>query len=252
MTLEPTPFDPPIVCIFHHYDIGDQSVYVSPRDASAPPTLRAALYCQIMCEEWFGEDRTLSNRALAALLVQLYGHRHCPPMPTAAVIDMHSDREALICGNEAYLELLTDPSLVRDGLREVMTPYVQLPEDDPRAVRILHHFDIGDQTVFVSPRDDSALPAVRAALYCQFKCEEWFGDEATLSNLGVASLLVQFYGYQQCARSCTAATVDMHLEREALTLVCAGDPSSRELKADPSLFREGLRDAMKPFVEFDA
>src|SRR5690606_41186437 len=39
-----------------------------------------------------------------------------------------------------------------------------------------------------------ALPI--SALYCEFKCEEWFGADKMLTNLGIGSLLVTFYGFQ--------------------------------------------------------
>jgi hypothetical protein len=112
-------------------------------------------------------------------------------------------------------------------------------------VRIRHYYDVGDQDVFVFPTGASAPDTRRAALYCQFKCEEWFGEVSMLSNLGVAALLVAFYGHQQAPRFMDAPTVDMHEDREAL----ACDESAwRELVADPALAREGLQAAMKPYV----
>jgi hypothetical protein len=66
-----------------------------------------------------------------------------------------------------------------------------------------------------------------------------------LSNLGVAALLVVFYGHQQAPRFMAAPTVDMHDDREA---VACDVGALRALVADPALAREGLRAAMKPYV----
>ena len=63
-----------------------------------------------------------------------------------------------------------------------------------------------------------------------------------LTNLGVASLLVTFYGYQHAAETNICTTIDMHHDR---------DSSCRDLLSfmnEPSLHREGLRDVMSPHV----
>ena len=111
--------------------------------------------------------------------------------------------------------------------------------------RIFHAMDLEDFSVFVAPKD-GAPDTRRAALYCQFKAEEWFGDEVMLSNLGVASLLVQFYSHEQAPRLRDLRPewfIDLYGDREA---VC-GRPW-RELMADQSLARQGLKRAMHPFL----
>jgi hypothetical protein len=113
-----------IVRIRHYYDVGDQDVFVFPTGASAPDTRRAALYCQFKCEEWFGEVCMLSNLGVAALLVAFYGHQQAPRLMDAPTVDMHEDREALICNSNAWRELVADPALAREGLQAAMKPYV--------------------------------------------------------------------------------------------------------------------------------
>lgn len=111
--------------------------------------------------------------------------------------------------------------------------------------RIFHAMDLGDFSVYVAPKD-GAPDTRRAALYCQFKAEEFFGDEVMLSNLGVASLLVQFYDHEQAPRLPDLHPewlIDLYGDREA---VC-GRPL-RELMADQSLARQGLKRAMHPFL----
>lgn len=107
---------------------------------------------------------------------------------------------------------------------------------------IKHHYDIGDQQVFVR-RISGDVDPVQAAVYMQFMCEDWFGEPKILTNLGVASLLVAFYGFQQAAATPLCTEIDMYFEREQR----CGD-IYRALIADTSLHREGLRDAMAPHV----
>lgn len=109
--------------ISHRYDIGDQAVYINRREGDVDAK-RAALYCQFMCEEWFGGGSILTNLGIAALLVAFYGFRHTASVPDEACtsIDMYSDREAA-CG-DLYFELMKDESLRRDGLKEYMAPHI--------------------------------------------------------------------------------------------------------------------------------
>lgn len=109
-----------------------------------------------------------------------------------------------------------------------------------RTFRITHHYDIGNQDVFVE-RAEGDVNGLRAALFCWFKACEWFGDSAMVSNLGIASLLVTFYGFRHCAVSQTCTTVDLYADAERVENYDA-------LMSDPSLDREGLRAAMQPHV----
>lgn len=117
-----------------------------------------------------------------------------------------------------------------------------IERDKRDRVCIRHHYDIGDQRVFLR-RLTGDVDAKRAAVYLQFKCEEWFGVEKMLTNLGVAALLVTFYGFQHGPADTICTDVDMYSDRER----ACGAPH-RELMADASLFREGLREAMAPHV----
>lgn len=111
--------------------------------------------------------------------------------------------------------------------------------------RIFHAMDFGDFSVFVAPKN-GAPDTRRAALYCQFKAEEWFGDEVMLSNLGVASLLVQFYDHEQAPRLRDLGPewyIDLYGDREA-----ACGEEWHELMADQVLARQGLKRAMHPFL----
>jgi hypothetical protein len=121
----------------------------------------------------------------------------------------------------------------------------QMAQHASAIVRIRHYYDVGDQAMFVFRTGATSPDTRRAALYCQFKCEEWFGEVSMLSNLGVAALLVAFYGHQQAPRFMDAPTVDMHEDREA---VACDAGAWRELVADPALAREGLQATMKPYV----
>lgn len=111
--------------------------------------------------------------------------------------------------------------------------------------RIFHAMEVGDFSIFVAPKD-GAPDTRRAALYCQFKAEEWFGDEVMLSNLGVASLLVQFYDHLPAPRLQSLRPewfIDLYSDREA-----ACGEEWHELMADQSLVRPGLKRAMHPFL----
>lgn len=111
--------------------------------------------------------------------------------------------------------------------------------------RIFHGLELGDFSVYVAPLV-GAPDTRRAALYCQFKAEEWFGVEVVLSNLGVASLLVQFYDHEQAPRLPELGSkyyIDLYGDREA-----ACGQQWRELMADESLARPGLKRAIHPFL----
>ena len=109
-----------VYCIKHFYDIGDQRIYVK-RASGDTDAKRAALYCQFMCEEWFGPEKMLSNLGVASLLIAFYGYQHyC--VASATTIDMHQDRTTF-CGDN-YTQLIGDVTLHRDRLCEFMKPHV--------------------------------------------------------------------------------------------------------------------------------
>lgn len=107
---------------------------------------------------------------------------------------------------------------------------------------ITHAYDIGDQREYVR-RVSGEVDAKRAALFCQFSAEEWFGESTSLSNQCIASALVSFYGFVQTAPGESAKEIDMHFDREA---ACGNE--YRALVSDEALHREGLRSFIEPYV----
>lgn len=112
-----------------------------------------------------------------------------------------------------------------------------------KTYRIHHHYDIGNQTVFVE-RYEGGIDGKRAVLYCEFMCEEWFGPNMDMSNLAYAALLEMFYGFRHVASDYGDGftDVDLYSDREK----SIGD--SDKIKSDASLHRDGLREAMARFV----
>lgn len=133
-----------------------------------------------------------------------------------------------------------EPGPTPEELAELEAEVEQLKRDQ---VCITHHYDIGDQRVFLR-RVAGTVDAKRAALYLQFRCEEWFGTSKMLTNLGIASLLVTHYGFQHAPATEVCSVIDMYSDREA---ACGG--LSAELVRDLSLYREGIREAMIPHLD---
>lgn len=104
--------------IFHAYDLGDQSIYLA---SEADPT-RAAVYCQFLAEEELGDAVSVLNPGIANALVQFYGCTPSEMAEEAVDVDLYFAREAL-CGE--YEQLMADQSLHRDGIIELIRPYVE-------------------------------------------------------------------------------------------------------------------------------
>lgn len=132
-------------------------------------------------------------------------------------------------------QMASRPATDKAGLKKTETIF-----------RIRHHYAIGNQDVYVERRHGD-VDAKRAALYCQFKCEEWIGHQFMLSNLAVAAMLVMFYGYGHAAVESDGGftDIDMYSDREN---ACENGLSS-ELKADASLHHEGMREAVARLAE---
>jgi hypothetical protein len=109
-----------VYCIEHFYDMADQRIYIK-RVTGDIDAKRAAIYCQFMCEEWFGPEKTLTNLGVASLLITFYGYQHYMAVP-GTTIDMYADR-AEYCG-EKYQQIIDDASLHRKRLYEFMVPHV--------------------------------------------------------------------------------------------------------------------------------
>lgn len=95
---------------------------------------------------------------------------------------------------------------------------------------IRHRYQVGDQDVTVE--GPVGLDMRRAAVFVQFRAEEWFGDSALVSNLGIAAALVTFYGCQHAARGENSEVIDMHLDREVMC--------GTGLLNEPDFQRDGL------------
>lgn len=111
--------------IFHNYDQGDQSVYLS---SSIDPT-RAAIYCQFLAEDQLGESASVQNSGIAKALVQFYGCTPAEKTGSAVELDLYFAREAH-CGKNKYEQLMADQSLYREGIIDVIRPYTHGIEDD--------------------------------------------------------------------------------------------------------------------------
>lgn len=103
--------------IFHNYDQGDQSVYLS---SLTDPT-RAAVYCQFLAEDQLGESASVSNSGIANALVQLYGCTPAGKTEDAIELDLYYAR-ARLCG-KGYEQLMADPALQRKGAIELIRPH---------------------------------------------------------------------------------------------------------------------------------
>jgi hypothetical protein len=107
-------------CIHHYYDLGNQRAYIRRVTATTDP-VRAAVYCQFKCEEWYGVSMTITNQGIASLLTQFYGFEHCPADPLFTDIDMFFEREKAC--DELFAQIMADSDLHRHELREAMAPY---------------------------------------------------------------------------------------------------------------------------------
>lgn len=116
----------------------------------------------------------------------------------------------------------------------------ELKAEGKKVFRITHHYDIGNQDVYVE-HPTGAVDGRRVALYLWFKAWDWFGSAVLISNLGIAAVMVAFYGFRHCATHPCSTTVDLYFDAE-------GFRGYDELMSDPSLHREGLREVMAPHV----
>ena len=87
---------------------------------------RAAAFCQLKAEEWFGKDAIVSNHGMASMLADFYGFRIFSfgnaisvPIPGVSwpVIDMFRVRASIIQKEE----LARDTSLDRIGLKDALS-----------------------------------------------------------------------------------------------------------------------------------
>lgn len=109
--------------------------------------------------------------------------------------------------------------------------------------RITHHYNIGNQDVYVED-PTGEIDGKYIALYCWYKACDWFGTGALISDLGIASVMVAFYGFRHCASHPFSTTVDLYHDTKGI-----GAEKYQALMNDPALHRDGLREAMAPHIE---
>jgi hypothetical protein len=115
--------------------------------------------------------------------------------------------------------------------------------DNKGIYRIFHSYDLGDQSVYIF-QANSQVNAKEAALYLQFKAEEYFGSDAWLSNLGLAALMIQFYGFQQCALTNNCEQINMYSDRER---ACTSE-IYQSLISKKELHRENIQHQLKFYL----
>lgn len=85
---------------------------------------------------------------------------------------------------------------------------------------------------------------VRAATYCEFLAEKRYGEEKGVTTEGIASALIEFYGFGRAPARAGAVRIDLHYSRGSF----CGAPYS-ELMGDSSLYRAGLVEYLEQYVE---
>jgi hypothetical protein len=120
--------------------------------------------------------------------------------------------------------------------------------------RMTHEYNIGNQDVYlICP--DSNTDVLRAAVYLEFKSEEFFEDTPEydgycLSTAQHAELLVKLYGCRyapdlsQIEDGERCKTIDLYWDRAAM----CGD-GWRDLMQDETLHRDNLYEEMKPYFD---
>jgi hypothetical protein len=139
---------------------------------------------------------------------------------------------------------------VRIGRRQAAVPAVgyvddvhdlsaeEVAECEARAARrfrIHHHYDIGDQSVYVESKSGE-VDVPLAAAFIVAKTQEWWGN-VLVSNLGVAAALVEFYGCEHMATATAHIEVDLYDQSRYSAAVGA-----------PELERAGLRAYLRRHV----
>lgn len=135
---------------------------------------------------------------------------------------------------------MTDITCIPDAA-ETAELEASIARDMEATFCISHHYDLGDQKVFVE-RKTGNVDAKRAAVFCLFMAEEWFGPHFMASNLGIAACLCAFYGFQHTARTSMATELDLYYDRERM---CGHHV---DLVEDTTLHRDGLREFITPFM----
>lgn len=105
-------------CITHHYNIGDQDVYIEAKRGF--DVIGAAVYLQRKAEELSGDDcMTLSGLAIANAIVSLYGCENGMRRNNAVLVDMHQEREKR-ARKDIMASLKNNPEIARSD-EEILT-----------------------------------------------------------------------------------------------------------------------------------
>lgn len=123
----------------------------------------------------------------------------------------------------------------------------EISKDIEKTFRITHYYDIGNQDIYIE-RINGNIDARRAAIYCQLWAEKWYqkddSNAISISNLGIAAMLIMFYGFRHTKNTNLNTTIDMYYHREN-----ACSPNISLLLNDPTLIRHGLREAIFYHIE---
>jgi hypothetical protein len=233
-----------VYCIEHFYDMGDQRIYIK-RVSGDIDAKRAAIYCQFMCEEWFGHDKILTNLGVASLLVTFYGYQQYLASPCEMINDRTLYREKLYEFMQAHVIRDNDADgSAREKLVHEESQLTPIKPDQNKGIYCISHgYDVGNQCMYVTQGSDR-INGKEAALFLQFTAEQFYGPERFLSNLGIAALLVQFYGFQQCAVTESYEHIDMYSDRESATTKNIYEA----LMSKAELQRDGLKEHIKFFL----
>lgn len=89
-----------------------------------------------------------------------------------------------------------------------------MPDIDVKTFRVFHSYDIGDRDIYIqsSETEDSLLDK---CAYMQYAIENKLGEGADLQNLGVANVLVKYFGCESAARDKDATPIDLYCARES-------------------------------------
>ncbi|MDI6671929.1 hypothetical protein QMA79_19130 [Pseudomonas aeruginosa] len=111
-----------IVCICHRYDVGEQQQYLQSITGESLAR-RAALYCQLKAEMWFGSAVQVSTCGIAEALSVLYGYEKVSAQQPYSIVDLYQVRETAVLAGY-HEDLVNDSTLERTGLRDLLEPYV--------------------------------------------------------------------------------------------------------------------------------
>lgn len=109
------------VQVYHRFDVQEPSAYVRRTEAAADVE-RAVAHVQFMAQRWFGPSALVTNKGIGIALCQLYGFVQADP-GEGERLDIYTTLESL---RGSDLEVMSDPTLYREGLREVVEKHLEV------------------------------------------------------------------------------------------------------------------------------